>query len=62
MQIADIWIDPHKPVKRALISHAHMDHFTFGCDEYIATYETAIILKERVGNEIILKHMIMERI
>ena len=46
-EIADIWIDPHKPVKRALITHAHMDHFTFGCDEYISTYETSEFLKER---------------
>jgi len=54
-EIADIWIDPYKPVKKAIISHAHMDHFTFGCDEYIATYETSIILKERVGSEIKIK-------
>ena len=52
---ADAWIDPIKPVKRALITHAHMDHFTFGCDEYISTYETAIILKERLGKEINIK-------
>ena len=32
-----------------------MDHFTFGCDEYISTYETAIILKERIGKEIKIK-------
>jgi len=51
-EYADIWIDPYKPVKRALITHAHMDHFTFGCDEYISTYETAIILKERIESEI----------
>ncbi len=51
-KVADIWIDPHKPVKRALITHAHMDHFTFGCEEYISTYETAIILKKRIGNKI----------
>ncbi len=54
-EIADIWIDPHKPVKKALITHAHMDHFTFGCDEYISTYETSKILKERVGNAINIK-------
>ncbi len=54
-EIADIWIDPHKPVKRALITHAHMDHFTFGCDEYFATYETSIILKERIGSQINIK-------
>ena len=51
-ELADVWIDPNKPVKRAIISHAHMDHFTFGCDEYISTYETAIILKKRIGKEI----------
>ena len=54
-KVADIWIDPHKPVKKALITHAHMDHFTFGCEEYISTYETSIILKERIGNEINIK-------
>ncbi len=53
--LADVWIDPNKPVKRALITHAHMDHFTFGCEEYISTYETAIILKERIGKEINIK-------
>ena len=47
-EIADIWIDPHKPVKKALITHAHMDHFIFVCYENISTYETAIILKERL--------------
>ena len=51
-KLADLWIDPNKPVKRALLTHAHMDHFTFGCEEYISTYETAFILKERTGKEI----------
>ena len=44
-ELANTWIDPHKPVKRALITHAHMDHFTFGCDEYISTYEEHTILE-----------------
>ena len=51
-ELADIWIDPSKPVKKALITHAHFDHFTFGCEEYISTKETAILLKERVGDNI----------
>jgi len=54
-EIADIWIDPSKPVKKALITHAHFDHFTFGCEEYISTKETAILLKERVGDNIKIK-------
>ena len=53
--LADIWIDPNKPVKRALITHAHFDHLAFGCEEYISTYETAIIIKERLGGEINIK-------
>ena len=36
-ELADIWIDPNKPVKTALITHGHFDHFTFGCEEYIST-------------------------
>jgi len=54
-ELADIWIDPIKPVKRALITHAHFDHFTFGCEEYISTKETAILLRERVGDNIKIK-------
>ena len=54
-KLADIWIDPNKPVKRALVTHAHFDHFTFGCEEYFSTYETATILKERVGGQINIK-------
>jgi len=54
-ELADIWIDPRKPVKQALISHAHFDHFAFGCEEYISTKETAILLKERVGEDINIK-------
>jgi len=54
-ELADIWIDPIKPVKRALITHAHFDHFTFGCEEYISTKETAILLKERVGDNLKIK-------
>ena len=46
---ADIWIDPSKPVKRALITHAHFDHFTLGCEEYLTTPETGILIKERIG-------------
>ncbi len=51
-ELADVWIDPSFPVKRALITHAHFDHFTFGCEEYIATKETAVLLEERIGDNI----------
>jgi len=54
-ELADIWIDPSKPVKRALITHAHFDHFTFGCEEYLSTIATASILRKRVGENINIK-------
>ena len=54
-ELADIWIDPSKPVKRALITHAHFDHFTFGCEEYLSTKETALLIKKRVGENVNIK-------
>ena len=54
-EIADIWIDPKKPVKTALITHAHFDHFSFGCEDYISTLETAEIIKARLGKSINIK-------
>ena len=52
---ADVWIDPTRSVKTALITHAHFDHFAFGCNEYFSTKETAILLRERVGDNINIK-------
>ncbi len=52
---ADVWIDPKRAVKSALITHAHFDHFAFGCDEYFSTNETAILLRERVKDNINIK-------
>ena len=54
-QTGNFWIDPAKPVKRALITHAHFDHISFGCEEYICSPETVSLLKERIGNNIKVK-------
>ena len=54
-EIADIWIDPKKAVKTALITHAHFDHFSCGCEDYISTLETAEIIKARLGKSINIK-------
>ena len=37
----DFLIDPARSVKRALITHAHFDHISFGCEEYICSSETS---------------------
>ena len=52
---AKTWIDPYKPVEKAIITHAHSDHFTHGCKEYICSIETGLLLKKRFGKNINLK-------
>ena len=60
-ELADIWIDPSKPVKKSLITHAHFDHFTFGCEEYISTKERRYFLKKELEIISKLRLLIMEK-
>ncbi len=48
----DFFIDPWKPVKRALITHAHSDHARFGNEYYLAHPDSIPILKLRLGENI----------
>ena len=45
---ADIYIDPWRPVKRAVITHAHADHARSGMKSYYMTPESRPILEHRV--------------
>jgi len=49
---ARAWIDPWRPVPRALITHAHADHARPGCGEYWAVGASEGILRQRLGAEI----------
>jgi putative mRNA 3-end processing factor len=49
---AAAWIDPWRPVPRALISHAHADHARPGCGEYWAIGASEGILRQRLGASI----------
>ena len=49
---ADVWIDPTRPVKRALITHAHADHARAGSGEYWAVNQSEGVLRQRLGQEI----------
>ena len=51
----NFFIDPVFPVEKALITHAHFDHISFGCGEYICSPETSVLLKERIGKKIKVK-------
>ncbi len=44
---ADCWIDPARPVERALITHGHADHARGGHGETLATPETLAIMDLR---------------
>jgi putative mRNA 3-end processing factor len=46
---ADAWIDPARPVARAIITHGHSDHARGGHGEVWATAETLAIMAERYG-------------
>ena len=46
----DFYIDPWRPVGRALITHAHADHARTGHQHYLAAQPAAGVLKSRLGN------------
>ncbi len=48
-QAGDFYIDPWQPVDRALITHAHSDHARPGMGAYLATPQTAAVLRHRLG-------------
>lgn len=47
---ADIYIDPWKPVKRALITHGHADHSKWGHQHYLCTHSAKPVIQYRLGN------------
>ena len=49
---AKVYIDPWKPVKKALITHAHADHSRWGIEEYLAHHHSVPVMKHRLGSDI----------
>lgn len=47
----DFYIDPVKPVERALVTHGHADHARPGNDKVLATPRTLAIMALRYGEE-----------
>lgn len=47
---ADVYIDPWKPVSKALITHAHSDHARSGHKQYLSTIDSIPVLKHRLGS------------
>lgn len=46
---AGIYIDPWRPVEKALITHAHSDHARWGHSNYLAHPVTSALMKQRLG-------------
>ncbi len=51
----DFYIDPWRPVERAVITHAHADHARSGHKHYLAHVDAAEILRTRLGASISLQ-------
>ncbi len=47
---ADVYIDPWKPVAKALITHGHADHSRWGHQEYLCSKAAKPVIKYRLGN------------
>ena len=45
----DFYIDPWRPVERAVITHAHSDHARMGSTRYLAAAPAEGVLRQRLG-------------
>jgi putative mRNA 3-end processing factor len=45
----DFFIDPWRPVDRAIITHAHGDHLTAGCADYLMAMRGTALARTRLG-------------
>lgn len=51
----DFYIDPWKPVKRAVVTHAHADHTYRGNDSYLVPEEGKRISRIRIGEDAVIE-------
>lgn len=54
-EAGQFYIDPWRPVERAVVTHAHMDHATWNCKSYLTSARGAGVLRERVGVDAIIE-------
>ncbi len=47
---ADVYLDPWRPVKNAIITHGHSDHAKWGNQNYITHHTNVPIIKHRLGD------------
>lgn len=47
--VGDFYVDPWRPVERAVITHAHTDHARWGSARYLAAEDGRTVLRTRLG-------------
>ncbi len=50
----DFYVDPWRPVARAVLTHAHADHARRGSDRYLAARPGLALLRSRLGDDAVL--------
>ena len=53
-EAGDFYVDPWRPVPRAVVTHAHADHACWGCGRYLTSAEGAGVLQVRMGREAVV--------
>ncbi len=51
----DFFVDPWRPVDRAVITHAHGDHICHGCKRYLTSRDGLNVLRTRLGADAIIE-------
>jgi putative mRNA 3-end processing factor len=49
--VGDFYVDPWRAVPRAIITHAHADHYAWGCGSYLVAREGEMVFRTRLGTE-----------
>lgn len=50
-EVGDFYIDPWQPVPRAVVTHAHADHLTRGCDAYLVSASGEHVTRTRLWDD-----------
>jgi putative mRNA 3-end processing factor len=51
----DFYIDPWRPVQKALVTHAHGDHCTRGCSAYLVAAAGKTVFEVRLGEQAVIQ-------
>lgn len=56
-EVGDFYIDPWQPVQRAVVTHAHADHFAHGCGAYLVAETGRRVFRERLGVDALIEKL-----